>query len=336
MMHRRSLLALLGTSAAAWPLATRAQQDGRVRRIALLLGNSASERDPAARSRLVAFRDALAKLGWVEGRNLRIDLRFGANDLDRIDSEAAELVALGPEIIVAAGGAAVTALKRHTQSIPIVFVGGGDPIVTGLATNFARPGDNATGFTNLFYAISGKWVELLKEAAPHIRAIGLLFNPDVNFQIAGGEGYATAIAKAAPTLGLELLTMPARDGLDLVRAIDQFAREQDRGLLVLPPGPVGDYRKLLFRLAEQHRLPAIYPDRSFVAENGLISYGSVLDDLFRGAATYVDRILRGAKVSELPVQFPTKFELVVNLKTAKAIGLTIPEAFLLRADELIE
>ena len=339
-MRRREFITLLGGVAAApamlLPRAARAQQDGRMRRIAVLQGDAGSERDPAYQANLAVFREALTKLGWIEGRNLRIDHRAGAGNLDRMRADAAELVGLAPDVIVTRTAAATQAMQRQTQSIPIIFTGvGGDPVGTGIVGSIARPEGNTTGFTNLFYSISGKWMELLKEAAPRIARVALVFNPDINSNILSGGGYAAPIEAAAPVLAVQLIKMPVRDGLELVRAIDAFAGEQNGGLLALP-GSIGVNRELLIRLAAQHRLPAVYPDRSFVAEGGLMSYGSIEIDRYRGAATYVDRILRGAKVGELPVQYPTKFELVVNLKTAKAIGLTIPETFLVRADEVIE
>jgi ABC-type uncharacterized transport system substrate-binding protein len=333
-MQRREFITLLGGTAAAWPLAARAQQDGRVRRIAALLGEAPTERASAS---FPAFREAIAKLGWIEGRNLRIDLRAGASDPNQIRAAAAELVGLAPDAIVTSTVAATRAMQQQTQSIPIIFTGvGGDPVAARIVESIARPEGNTTGFTNLFNSISGKWMELLKEAAPRVARVALIFNPAFSIgALTGGDGYIAHAEAAAPALGVQLIKMPVRNDLELARAIDAFGGEQNGGLLVLPPPAVNV--GLLNRLAAQHRLPGIYPDRVFVVRGeGLMSYASVAADRYRGAASYVDRILRGTKVNELPVQFPTKFELVVNLKTAKAIGLTIPEAFLLRADEVIE
>ena len=339
-MRRREFITLLGGAAAApsmlLPRAARAQQDGRVRRIAVLDGSPSTERGPVGQADLAAFREALTKLGWIEGRNLRIDLRAGVLDLNGFRAAAAELIGLAPDVIVTRSAQATRAMQQQTKSIPIIFSGvGGDPVTAGIVGSIARPEGNTTGFTNSFSSISGKWMELLKEAAPRIARVALIFNPESSPNFARGGGYGPAIEAAAPVLGVQLINTPVRDAVELVRAVDAFAGEQNVGLLWVP-SPVTFNRELLIRLAAQHRLPAIYDHRSWVTEGGLMSYGSNQTDLYRSAASYVDRILRGAKVSELPVQFPTKFELVINLKTAKAMGLAIPEAFLLRADEVIE
>jgi putative ABC transport system substrate-binding protein len=339
-MQRRSFLTLLGGAAASSAvLRPRAghPQDGRIRLVGVLEGGACSQRDPGIRLGLAIFREALAKHGWSEGRNLRLDVRFGAGNLDLMREAAAQLVAQTPDAIVTVTATATQAVQRQTKSIPIVFTAvGGDPVGSGLTGSIARPDGNVTGFTNLFDSISGKWMELLKEAAPNVARVAVIFHPDVNPGIDRGTGYGPAIDAAAPTLGVELTKAPVRDGLELVRALDAFASRPNGGLLVLPPGPTGDNRGLTTRLAAQHRLPTIFGERSWIGDGGLMSYGSIAADRYRGAALYVDRVLRGTKVSELPVQYPSRFELVVNLRTAKAIGLTIPEAFLLRADELIE
>jgi putative ABC transport system substrate-binding protein len=324
-MRRRAFLTGLG-STAAWPLAARAQQDGQVRRIAAMVGIERS---------FAPFREAIAKLGWIEGRNLRIDLRARASDPNPIRAVAAELVGLAPDAIVTTSLAATRAMQEQTQSIPIIFTGvGGNPVAAGVVSSIARPDGNATGFTNLFFSISGKWMELLKSAAPHVTRIALLFNPAATPGPPRG-GYIAQAEAAAPALAVQLIQMPVRNDLELVRAIDAFGGEQNGGLILLPPGGVNV--DLLIRLAKQHRLPGMFPDRAYVVRGGgLMSYGSIEADRYRGAASYVDRILRGAKVSELPVQYPTKFELVINLKVAKLIGLTIPESLLVRADEVIE
>jgi putative ABC transport system substrate-binding protein len=327
-MRRRDVITLLGGATAAWPLAARAQQGERVRQIGILGGSP--DDDPTTRAQLDGLREGLAKLGWIEGRNLRIDLRFTGSDPDRMRAYAAQLVSLGPEVIVTSSAPATRAAQEQTQTIPIVFTAGNDPVTNGLLQNTARPEGNTTGFTSTVDSLIGKWLELLKEAAPHIMRVALVFNPQtVN------AGYLRSIEAAAPLFGVQTLKTPVRDPLEMVRAIDAFAAEPNGGLLVVPVLPNDSYQ-MLYRLAAQHRLPDIHSNRRYVAAGGLMTYGADFPDIYRRAATYVDRLLRGAKVSELPVQFPTKFELVVNLKTAKAIGLTIPESLLSRADEVIE
>ena len=331
-MHRRSFLTLLGgASAAGWSLAASAQQDGRVRRIGWLTGEA--ENAPGSSAERAAFREGLSALGWVEGRNLQIDLRFGANDPDHIHASAAELVRLAPDAIVTDGGAPINALRQLTQTIPIVFTGGPDPAAIGLLRNISRPEGNFTGFVNLEPSIIGKSLELLKEVAPRLSRVAIVFNPDLS---PTAPAYVALIEAAAPTLGVKTFEMPIGNAISIVRALDTFAAVPNGGLLVLPPRNTIAIRETIIPLAAEHRLPAIYPGRSDAAAGGLLAYAIDRVEQSRRAATYVDRLLRGAKISELPVQFPTKFELVVNLKTAKATGLTIPEAFLLRADEVIE
>jgi putative ABC transport system substrate-binding protein len=326
-MRRRQFFTLLGGAAATWPLVARAQQGERVRRIGVLAGGPTEDASPG----LAALREGLAKLGWIEGRNLHIELRFTGSDPDRMRAYAVELVSLAAEVIVTSSAPATRAAQKQTQTIPIVFTAGNDPVTNGMLQNTARPEGNTTGFTSTVDSLIGKWLELLKEAAPHITRVALVFNPQtVNV------GYFRPIEAVAPMLSVQTLKTPARDPLEMVRAIDAFAAEPNGGLLVVPVLP-NDCYQMLIRLAAQHRLPSINTNRSYVAAGGvLMCYASDIRNNYRGAATYVDRLLRGAKVSELPVQFPTKFELVVNLKTAKAIGLTIPESLLSRADELIE
>jgi putative ABC transport system substrate-binding protein len=329
-MRRRDFITLLGGAAAAWPVMARAQQGARVRRIGILSGSTNPEDDPATRANFAALREGLANLGWIEGRNLRIDLRFTGSHPDRMRVSALELVSLAPEVIITTSAPATRAAQEQTQTIPIVFTAGNDPVTNGLLQNTARPEGNTTGFTSTVDSLIGKWLELLKEAAPHITRVALVFNPQtVN------DPYFRPIEAAVPLLGVQTLKTAVRDPLEMVRAIDAFAAEPNGGLLVVPVLPEDSYQMLL-RVAAQHRLPAITPNRRYVAAGGLMAYGTDFPDNYRRAATYVDRLLRGAKVSELPVQFPTKFELVVNLKAAKAIGLTIPEALLLRADEVVE
>jgi putative tryptophan/tyrosine transport system substrate-binding protein len=330
LMRRRSFITLLGGAAVAWPLAAKAQQGGRLRRVGVL--TSGTERDQVSQAQIAAFRNGLAKVGWVEARNLRIDLRFGGGDANDIRAYAAELVNLAPDVIVASGNAATRAFQQQTQTIPIVITGVGDALANGIVKSIARPEGNTTGVTNLYSSIGGKWLELLKEAAPRVERVALVYNAQVTPDV----GFFPTIEEAAPRLAVTAIKTPYRDAVDLVHGIDEFATEPNGGVVVLPPRPADANRRMILRLAAQHQLPTIYQDRAFAAEGGLMSYGSDTANNFRRASYFVDRILRGAKVSELPVEFPTKFELVINLKTAKAIGLTIPETFLVRADEVIE
>jgi putative ABC transport system substrate-binding protein len=327
-MRRREFIALLG-GAAAWPLPVRAQQFDRVRRVSALFGGD--ESDPIVKDRIAWFRRGLEELGWIEGRNLRSDWRWAAGDPERMRTFAKELVDLRPDVILVNTPAATKAMQRQTQTIPIVFAGVGDPVAGGLLKNVASPEGNSTGVTNYFPSFGGKWLELLKEAVPRLSRVALLFNPDIST----GAYFATLEA-AAPQFSVSLVRTPYRDAADLVHAIDAFATEPNGGLIILPPAPIATSRALVNRLAVQHGIPMIYGDGAQAAEGGLMSYGPVYRDLYQRNAYYVDRILRGAKPAELPVQFPTKFELVVNLKVAKAMGLILSEGFLLRADELIE
>jgi putative ABC transport system substrate-binding protein len=327
-MRRREFIAGLG-SVAAWPLAASAQQDGRVRQVGIL--DVAAETDRIAQTLHEVMREELAKLGWIEGRNVRFDLRFSAGDPDRMRAHADELVRLAPDVIAATSLAATRTLLQRTRTIPIVFNNVGDPVAGGLLKNIARPEGNATGITSLFQSLAGKWLELLKEAAPRLATVGLIFNPGVV-----GESYFTVIDSAAEVLAVKATRMPYRNAAELERAIDSFAEQPNGGLVMVPPPPSPSNRELINRLVVKYRLPSIYPTKHYAAEGGMMCYGSDNVEQQRVAASYVDRILRGAKVSDLPVQFPTKFELIVNLKTAKAIGLAIPESFLLRADEVIE
>jgi len=328
-MKRRTFIAGLG-GAAAWPLATRAQRVEQVRRIDVLSGFA--ENDPVAAESIVAFRDGLAKLGWVEERNLRIDLRFGGTDAERLRAYAAELVGLNPEVIVAHGLAATKIVQQQTKAIPIIFVNVGDPVGNGVVASIARPEGNTTGFTNLFISIASRWLELLKAVAPRVTRVALVSHPEV----AAAENYIASIEAAAATLAVNVIRTPVSDAAEIRRAIDSFAAEPNGGLIVIPPPFVPADRELINRLAIEHRMPAIYYERYVAAEGGLMAYGPDTVDLFRSACTYVDRILRGAKPGDLPVQFPVKFKLVINRKTAKAIGLEVPNNLLAIADEVIE
>jgi ABC-type uncharacterized transport system substrate-binding protein len=277
------------------------------------------------------MREMLAKLGWIEGRNVRFDLRLSAADPGRMHAYADELVRLAPDVIVVAGGPTAQVLLQRTRTIPIVFTSVGDPVAIGLLKNIARPEGNVTGITGQYQSLGSKWLELLKEAAPHTVRVALIFAAEnVNDQ------YFGVIDAAADVLGVKVFRTPYRNATELERAIDAFATEPNGGLIMLAPPPPPGARELINRLAIKHRLPTMYQSKYYPAEGGMMGYGTDAIEASRIAATYVDRLLRGAKINELPVQFPTKFELVVNLKTAKAIGLTIPETFLVRADEVIE
>ena len=329
-MRRREFITLLASGAAAtWPLDARAQQDGRVRRIGIL--TRGVETDRVLQAQLGALREVLAKLGWIEGRNARFDLRLSDDDPDRLRAHADELVRLAPDIVVAGSLPATQLVLQRTRTIPIVFFNVGDPVAGGLLKNIARPEGNATGTTSLFHSIAGKWLELLKEASPRTTRVALIFVPGIVT-----ENYLTVIDAAAEVLGLKAIQTPYRNAAELEHAVDTFAAEPNGGLVIVPPPPRGSNRELINRLALKHRLPTIVANKYDAAEGVMMSYGADPIGTIRVAASYVDRILRGAKVSELPVQFPTKFELVINLKAAKAIGLDIPATLTARADELIQ
>jgi putative ABC transport system substrate-binding protein len=330
-MRRRDFITLLGGAAAALPLTARAQQGVRVRRIGILM--TGPESDPMYQTYMTALREGLVALGWSEGRDLRVDARFVGGDSKRVSAYAQELVNLSPDVIVCSGALQTRAVQQQTGNIPIVFVNVGDPVASGVVQNIARPAGNTTGVTNLFLSVAGKWVELLKEVAPRVARVALVFNPD--FPVSGN--YMTAIEAAAATTGVKTTRTPFSNATEIERTIDSFAAEPDGGLIVVPPPLAWADRGLILRLALRQRLPVIMDDRLHAAEGALLSYGPDSADLYRhGASSYVDRILRGANPADLPVQFPTKFDLVVNLKTAKAIGLTIPDSFLSRVDEVIE
>ena len=331
MSNRRKFIALLGGAAATWPPVAQAQRGERMRRIGWLIGRA--ESDPVSQASRAAFQEALVKLGWIEGRNLRIDLRFAADDPNHIRAYAMELVALAPDVIVTGAAVVTRAVQQQTQTIPIVFTGGGDPVAIGLVQNIAQPEGNSTGFSGPEPSIAGKYLGLLKEAAPGISRVAIVFNPEI---APSAPTYISLIEALAPALGIQAIKSPFRNAIDIVRAIDSFAAEPNGGLVILPPPNTTAIRDTIVPLAAQHGLPAMYPGQADAAAGGLLAYTTDNVDRHRHAAIYVDRLLRGAKVADLPVQFPTKFDLVINLKTAKAIGLTIPEALLLRADKLIE
>jgi putative ABC transport system substrate-binding protein len=330
-MRRRKLICLIGGAAVAWPLAARAQQADRMRRVGVLLNRVAD--DPEEQARLAAFLQRLQELGWTDGRNVWIDYRWAAADPDRSRTYAAELVALAPDVILAAGSQSVAALQQTATTVPIVFANVVDPVGAGFVARLARPGGNATGFTPFEYSLSGKWLELLKEIAPNLTRIAILRDPG----IATGIGQFAAIqAMASPSLGVELSPIDVRDGGKIERDIAALARESNSGLIVTASSGASVHRELIIMLAARHGLPAVYPFRYFVTRGGLISYGPDPTDQFRRAAGYVDRILKGEKAADLPVQSPTKYELAINLKTANALGLTMPPSLLARADQVIE
>jgi len=330
-MRRRDFIKGIVGTAVAWPLAAHAQQGDRVRRIGVLLVFSETDRENQAR--IAAFREGLQTLGWSEGRNVRIEYRSSAGDPAREKAAAEELVSSAQDLIVATGTRALADVQRLTSTIPIVFTQVSDPVGSGFVTSLARPGGNATGFQMLETAIGGKWLGLLKEAAPNVNRVAVLFGSDLG---AAGPGWLHAAEALARSLDVEVTAVDSSGGGDIERAIAAFAGKPNGGLVVTPYPTIVADRASIILLAARHRLPAIYPYRYFAAEGGLMSYGPDQVEQWRGAATYVDRILRGAKPSELPVQAPTKYELVINLKTAKIIGLDIPPALPLRANEVIE
>ena len=330
-MRRRDFIRGLGGAAATWPLAVRAQQDERVRRIGVLVASPAD--DAELQARVAAFKEGLAQLGWTEGRNVRIDTRWATTNADDLRKHAAELAASTPDVLVGASGTTtVAALLQATRTVPIVFAIVVDPVGAGFVASLARPGGNATGFTMFEYGMSGKWLELLKQIAPGVTRAAVLRDP----AIASGIGQFGAIQAVAPSLRVELSPVDVRDAPEIERAVTAFAGIENGGLVVTasPSGTV--HRELIIALAARHKLPAVYWQRFYVASGGLMSYGPDLLDQFRRAAGYVDRILKGEKPADLPVQAPTKYELVINLKTAKALGLTVPPSLLARADEVIE
>ena len=328
-MRRRAFISLLG-GAVVWPAVTRAQPSERMRRIGFLM--FLAEDDPGAKARIAAFIEGLQQLDWTLRRNVQIEIRWGAADAVRSRKYAAELVALAPDVIVAAGSETTAALREVTRTVPIVFVAVSDPVGAGYVASLARPGGNVTGFTFVEYGMSGKWLELLKEIAPRVTRAAILRDPT----LAAGTGQLGAIQSVAPSLGVETSPIDTRDAGEIERSITDFARTPNAGLVVVAvPGAIVN-RKLIITLAAQHRLPAVYFQSIFARDGGLISYGPDPVALFRQAAGYVDRILKGEKPADLPVQAPTKYELCINLKTAKTLGLTIPPSVLARADEVIE
>jgi len=329
-LRRRQFITLLGGAAAVWPLAAHAQQPNRMRRIGVMMGVPESNQNGQAW--LSAFIQGLAHLGWASGRNIHIDTRWGAGDASGVRASAAELVGLKPDAILATGTLATSLLQQETRSIPIVVVLIIDPVASGFAASMVRPAGNITGFTNFEYAIGGKWVEVLKEVAPDTEHIGAVLNP-ANVAHAN---FARAIEASASSKRIRVTTIPVRNAGEIELGISSFGRNTKAALIVLPDTVTVSQRDLITGLAVRHRLPSAYPYRDFVAAAGLISYGPDQITFYRQAAVYVDRILKGEKPADLPVQAPTKYELVINLKTAKALGLEVPPMLLARADEVIE
>jgi ABC-type uncharacterized transport system substrate-binding protein len=328
-VRRRQFITLLG-GAAAWPLVARAQQGERMRRIGVLINLSAD--DPEGQARVAAFLQGLQEAGWAVGRNAQIDIRWGMGDVERIRKNVTELVALAPDVILANTFPLVVALQQATRTVPIVFAGLIDPVGAGLVSSLARPGGNTTGFSGFEYGMSVKWLELLKQIAPRMTRVAVLRDTVTTV----GIGQLAAIQGVAPTLGVELTPLVVRDAGEIESAIAAFGRGSDGGLIVTIGTLAQAHRDLIITLAARHRLIAVYPFRMFVTNGGLISYGPYPADQFRRAAGYVDRILKGEKPAELPVQQPTKVELAINLKTAKALSLTVPPTLLVSADEVIE
>jgi putative tryptophan/tyrosine transport system substrate-binding protein len=329
-MRRRDFITVLGGVAVVWPLAARAQQPERMRRIGMLMSLAAD--DPESLARLTAFLQRLQELGWTDGRNIRIDYRWAAGDAERSRRYAAELVALAPDVTLAAGSVDLAALQQATRTVPIVFVHVSDPVGAGFVNSLARPGGNTTGFSQFEYGVTGKLLELLKEIAPRMTRVAVIRDT----AISAGTGQFGAVQAVAPSFGVEVSPVNMRDAGEIERAIADFTRSANGGL-ILTAGPLASiHRELIVTLAARHKLPAIYTERYFVMGGGLISYGPHLVDQYRQAADYVDHILKGEKPADLPVQAPTRYELVINLKTAKALGLTVPPTMLARADEVIE
>jgi putative ABC transport system substrate-binding protein len=332
MMRRRDFITLLGGAAVGWPLAARAQQSERMRRVGVLM--SPREDDPETQIRANTLRKGLAELGWIEGRNVHIDFRWSGGDAAHASAYAAELVRLMPDVIIANSTLCLKAVRNETSTIPIVFVVVGDPVGQGFVSSLAHPGGNITGFTAFEFEIGSKWLEIAKTIAPEVRRIGFIFNPEAGLPYA--EKFVQSLAGAASARGVELIVSPVRDAAEVDRVIVRLGSESNGGLIVNPDAFTVANRGLIISSAARYRLPAIYAYRYYVADGGLLSYGHETNDLFRRATVYVDRIFKGAKPADLPVQNPTKFELIINQKTAKALGLTIPDKLLALADEVIE
>jgi putative tryptophan/tyrosine transport system substrate-binding protein len=330
MMLRREFITLLGGAAAAWPLAAGAQQGERVRRIGIM--PPGAENDPETQARLAAFRQGLEQLGWREGRDIRFEYRWPQGQPELVRRYAAEFVAAAPDLILTGLTPGVQALKRETSTIPILFANVADPVASGLVASLAKPGGNVTGFTAVEYAIVGKWLELLKELAPNTVRVALIGNPDTVFT----RSFFRRLESIAPSFAVTPVAAEVRTAEDVERAIEALAREPNGGILAVPELAATIHRALIFRLAIGNRLPTVFPFRFQAVDGALVSYGPDQVEQYRGAARYADRILRGTKPADLPVQAPTKFDLIINLRTAKALGLTVPPGLLARADEVVE
>jgi putative ABC transport system substrate-binding protein len=329
-IRRREFIFTLGGAAAAWPRAARAQQPERMRRIGVLMSTAADH--PEGQARITAFLQGLQQLSWTDRRNVRIDVRWTAGEVELLRKYAAELATLAPDVIVTAGASYVAALQQATRTVPIVFAFATDPVGGGLVASLARPGGNVTGFTLFEYGSSAKWLELLKQIAPRLTRVAVIRDPS----LPTGTGQLGAIQSAAPSFGVELIPVDVRNVAELERAISAFAHGSNGGLIVQASPLATVHRELIITLAARHKLPAVYFDRQFVTGGGLISYGPDQVDQYRRAASYVDRILKGEKPADLPVQAPVKYELAINLKTTRALGLEVPPTLLARADEVIE
>ena len=330
-LRRREFIRLLG-GAAAIPFAAHAQQGERIRRVAIFSSAATDTNDPEGQANVAAFLQAMQQSGWLSGQNLRIEQRVGANNAERMRKQAAELAAIAPDVIVSAGASSMGPLLQATRSVPVVFVNVADPVGAGYAESLAHPGGNATGFMAFEYSLSGKWLELLKQIAPGVTRAGILRDA----AITSGIGQFAVIQSVAPSIGIDVRPIGLRDAAEIERGIAGLARSADGGLIVTASAAAVFHRDLIIRLAARYRLPAVYSRRLYVSSGGLISYGSDIRDQFTRAASYVDRILKGEKPGDLPVQAPNKYELVINLMTAKALGLSVPPTVLARADATIE
>jgi putative ABC transport system substrate-binding protein len=328
-MRRREFIGLIGGAAAVWPVVARAQQPEHVRRIGVLMNTTA---DADQQAGVASFRQTLERLGWTDGRNVRIEVRWAGGEAGEIRRHANELVALAPDVIVATGNAGMSPLLQATQTVPIVFNNVADPVGAGFVESLSRPEGNATGFIQFEYTLSGKWLELLKQIAPHVMRAAILRDPS----LAAGIGQFAVIQSVAPSVGVEVSAISVQDAAEIERKISKFANSPNGGLILTTSALAVVHRNLIIALAARYKLPAVYYRRIFAADGGLISYGYDAFAQFSGAAAYVDRILKGEKPADLPVQVPTKYELVINLKTAKALGITMPPSVLARADEVIE
>jgi putative ABC transport system substrate-binding protein len=329
-VRRREFITLLGGAAAAWPIMARAQQAGQIRRVGAVL--ALSEGDAEIQARIAAFRKELERLGWHEGRNIHVEYRWAAADPNLKRTYVAELVAQKPDLIFAAPTSMAVAVHKETRSIPIVFAQVADPVAEGLVNSIAHPGGNTTGFSHFEFAIGAKWLEVLKEIAPNVTRVAVMYDPANS----ASTGYLPLMETAAQALAMQIIPSPARDDAEIERAMNALANEPNGGVILIPSPLMGASHRLIISLANRHRLPSIFSFRYYPADGGLASYGVDLVDLYRQAAGYIDRVLRGERPADLPVQGPTKYELVINSRTAAALGLTVPTTLVARADEVIE